>query len=211
MRDYSRQQDLIPMDVLHNTKCIVIGVGAVGRNVAVQLASMGAREMMLIDHDMVDESNITTQGYRSSQVGMPKVEACRESILEIDPTIKVEVIFDRWRSVYRFRGAVFCCVDSMEAREAIFKGVRETCTFWCDGRMQGFNLYCYPANEPNGFSSYAETLFPDSEAEPGRCTARSTLFAASFLASAMLYQFVRSLRGESLLSVGGMPCMFAPL
>ncbi|MCC7419355.1 MAG: hypothetical protein IT428_03645 [Planctomycetaceae bacterium] len=42
---------------------------------------------------------------------------------------------------------------------------------------------------------YPGTLFSQSEAEPGRCTARSTIYAASIAAGLMLHQFTRWLRG----------------
>ena len=41
---------------------------------------------------------------------------------------------------------------------------------------------------------YAETLFPESEAQAGRCTARSTIYAASICAGLMVHQFTRWLR-----------------
>ncbi len=46
-----------------------------------------------------------------------------------------------------------------------------------------------------GRSHYPTTLFAQSEAEPGRCTARSTIYAAGITAGLMLHQFTRWLRG----------------
>jgi sulfur carrier protein ThiS adenylyltransferase len=40
------------------------------------------------------------------------------------------------------------------------------------------------------------TLFAGSEAQAGRCTARSTIYAASIGAGLMVHQFVRWLRGQ---------------
>jgi len=39
---YSRQADIVPMEVLEECKITVIGVGAIGRQVALQLTAMGA-------------------------------------------------------------------------------------------------------------------------------------------------------------------------
>ena len=60
---FSRQQDLVPAERLAELTVTVIGVGAIGRQVALQLAAIGVRRLQLIDFDHVDESNITTQGY----------------------------------------------------------------------------------------------------------------------------------------------------
>lgn len=205
-RDFSRQEDLVPMDRLRSTAIAVVGVGAVGRNVALQLAAMGASNLTLVDHDIVDASNVCTQGYWYSQIGAYKVNACHQSLQVVDPEIEVTTVCDRWRPTLKLKGAVFCCVDSMEARQYIYRGLRERADFWCDGRMQGFSMSCYADKD-----TYEETLFPDSEAEPGRCTAKSTIFAASGLASAMIYQFVRWLRGEPTFNSIGLPGNFVAM
>ena len=45
-----------------------------------------------------------------------------------------------------------------------------------------------------GRTHYPTTLFAQAEAEPGRCTARSTIYAASIAAGLMVHQFSRWLR-----------------
>lgn len=47
-----------------------------------------------------------------------------------------------------------------------------------------------------GRSHYPSTLFRQSEAQSGRCTARSTIYSASIAAGLMLHQFARRLRGQ---------------
>ena len=75
---FSRQQDLVPQDRLQQTPATVIGVGAIGRQVALQLASIGVPKLQLIDPDHVEATNITTQGYRVCDLGQCKVSAhCR--------------------------------------------------------------------------------------------------------------------------------------
>jgi sulfur carrier protein ThiS adenylyltransferase len=44
----------------------VIGVGAVGRQVALQLAATGVPKLQIIDHDTVEFTNVTSQGGRCS-------------------------------------------------------------------------------------------------------------------------------------------------
>ncbi|WP_417851779.1 ThiF family adenylyltransferase [Thalassoglobus sp.] len=75
---FTRQQELVPMEKLKNLKVTVIGVGAIGRQVAIQLASIGARSIQLIDFDTVEPTNITTQGYFEANLGRSKVEATAE-------------------------------------------------------------------------------------------------------------------------------------
>ena len=48
---YARQQDLVPHERLAQVQMTIIGVGAIGRQVALQLAALGARRLQLIDFD----------------------------------------------------------------------------------------------------------------------------------------------------------------
>jgi tRNA A37 threonylcarbamoyladenosine dehydratase len=59
---FIRQRDLVPSDRLSDVTTTVIGVGAIGRQVALQLAAIGAPSIQLIDFDMVDATNVTAQG-----------------------------------------------------------------------------------------------------------------------------------------------------
>src|SRR3954463_5995133 len=105
---FSRQQDLVPAERLAELATTVIGVGAIGRQVALQLAAIGARRLQLIDFDHVDETNITTQGYMKEDVGVPKVSAMARSISKLDGSLQVDVVQDRFRPIISVGQAVFC-------------------------------------------------------------------------------------------------------
>lgn len=192
---FARQRDLIPVDKLSDLTCTVIGVGAIGRQVALQLASLGARSIQLIDFDRVDETNITTQGYRAHEVGQPKVEAAADAIKQIDAAINVAAIADRYRPTLDVGHAIFCCVDSISTRSAIWRMAQSRCQFWCDGRMLGEVVRVLTFTASEKVDRYAETLFPQSEAQTGSCTSRSTIYGASIAAGLMIQQFSRWLRG----------------
>jgi sulfur carrier protein ThiS adenylyltransferase len=192
---FQRQEDLVPRDRLADIKTTVIGVGAIGRQVALQLASIGVPQLQIIDFDVVDLTNVTTQGYLASDVGQPKVGAVAAAIHQLDPAIAVESIQDRYRPRMEIGQAVLCCVDSIEARAAIWRSAGSRCRFWADGRMLAEVLRVLAVADNAGRDHYPTTLFAQSEAQPGRCTARSTIYAASIAAGLMVHQFTRWLRG----------------
>ena len=192
---FDRQQDLVPQDRLRQTKATVIGVGAIGRQVALQLAAIGTPRLQLVDFDMVDLTNVTTQGYLAADVGRPKVLAAAAAIAQIDPSIEVETIEDRYRPGIEIGDAVFCCVDSITARTAIWRSVAARCRFWTDGRMLGEILRILTVADEQGRNHYPMTLFAQAEAQPGRCTAHTTIYAAGIAAGLMVHQFTRWLRG----------------
>jgi molybdopterin-synthase adenylyltransferase len=192
---FIRQQDLVPAAQLQALTATVIGVGAIGRQVALQLAAVGVPRLQLIDFDVVELTNVTTQGYYYGDIGVPKVSATAQVIQRIDPTITVTTISERFRPRHEIGAAVFCCVDSIATRAAIWRSVRKTCEYWCDGRMLGEVLRVLAAAGDVGTDHYSTTLFEPAEAQPGRCAARSTIYTANLAAGFMLHQFTRWLRG----------------
>jgi sulfur carrier protein ThiS adenylyltransferase len=192
---FERQRELVPLDRLAGLRATVIGVGAIGRQVALQLASIGASRLQLVDFDQVELSNVTTQGYLTTDIGQSKVSATAAAIHALDPRIVVDLFNDRFRPKIPHGEAVFCCVDSITGREAIWRSVGRDCQLWVDGRMLGEVIRVLAAADARGRAHYPTTLFAQSDAEPGRCTARSTIYAASIAAGLMAHQFTRWLRG----------------
>src|SRR5690606_5595553 len=132
---FSRQADLVPRDELKTLTCTVIGVGAIGRQVALQLAAIGVPRLQLIDFDTVDATNVVTQGFSRRDVGRPRIDATAEAVRELNPEIELTLAHDGFRSRQEVGQAVLCCVVSISARSAIWRSVSDRCRFWTDGRM----------------------------------------------------------------------------
>jgi sulfur carrier protein ThiS adenylyltransferase len=192
---FERQSDLVPAEKLRSLTVTVIGVGAIGRQVALQLASLGVRQLQLVDFDQVEPTNITTQGYCMEDLGQSKVEATARAVRPIDTGIYVETVNDRFRPGLATGEVVFCCVDSISSRAAIWRALREQCLFWCDGRMQGELMRILTSTDLLSQEHYDTTLFRQAEAQTGACTSRSTIYTAGIAAGLMLHQFTRWMRG----------------
>lgn len=65
---------------LADTPITICGAGAIGSNLAVNLARMGANKLTLIDRDRVEERNLGTQVYCVSDVGGRKAEILRNTL-----------------------------------------------------------------------------------------------------------------------------------
>jgi sulfur carrier protein ThiS adenylyltransferase len=194
---FTRQAELVPQERLQTIAVTVIGVGAIGRQVAVQAAALGVRRLQLVDFDFVEPTNVTTQGYRQTEIGLSKVQATTAALREIDPSIRVDAVADRFRPQLAVGDALFACVDSIAARAAIWRAVGGDCRFWCDGRMLGETLRILTAADGASRVRYGLTLFPAVEAQAGRCTAHGTIYVAAVAAGWMLHQFSRWLRGQA--------------
>ena len=192
---FSRQAALVPMERLETMKITVVGVGAIGRQVALQLAAMGVSHLEIIDFDIVEESNIATQGFSEGDLGRYKVDAVADAAHQVNSALDVQVVSDRFRRSMEVGDALFCCVDRIDIRRLIWETVKDRVVFFCDGRMSAETLRILTASDQTGRDHYPTTLFSPDEAHQGACTAKTTIYCANIAAGLMVGQFTRFLRG----------------
>ncbi len=84
---YSRQTSI--ENIKNFTYAAVIGVGGVGSWVALNLALVGAKKLLLVDPDIVETSNLNRTTFRMSDIGKPKVEAISSIIWERRQSIEL--------------------------------------------------------------------------------------------------------------------------
>jgi molybdopterin/thiamine biosynthesis adenylyltransferase/rhodanese-related sulfurtransferase len=75
------------------SKVLVLGAGGLGSPAALYLAAAGVGRIGIVDHDVVDRSNLQRQILHSDdRVGTPKVESARRTLLALNPGIEVRAI-----------------------------------------------------------------------------------------------------------------------
>jgi len=67
----------------------IAGLGGLGSTIAIALARVGVGTLILVDFDVVEPSNLNRQQYFTHQIGMPKVDALRETLSKINPYLKI--------------------------------------------------------------------------------------------------------------------------
>ena len=112
---------------LESLRIGVIGVGSVGSIVAEGLARIGVRELVLIDHDVVEEHNLDrllNAGVRD--IGRAKTDVAASAVRRASSAKRISVINIRERiqhgSAYaaaRDCDMLVCCVDSPVARDMV--------------------------------------------------------------------------------------------
>lgn len=94
MNQYLRTESLIGKEglaKLRGAHIAVVGLGGVGGYALEALARAGVGTLTLIDGDVFSQTNLNRQILATCQtVGIPKVQAARERVAAIDPTVKVE-------------------------------------------------------------------------------------------------------------------------
>lgn len=92
---FSRTELLIGkegIEKLVNSKVAIFGIGGVGSFVAEALARAGIGNFLLIDNDVISQSNLNRQIHAlTNTIGKYKVEVMKERIMQINENAKVEI------------------------------------------------------------------------------------------------------------------------
>jgi len=191
---YRRQKDIVPPERIVGCKATVIGVGAIGRQVALQLTAMGIPWLQLVDFDLVETSNLASQGYLEDDLGKLKVEATSAQCRRINSGTEIISVAERFRRSMEIGNAVFACVDKIDIRRLIWEAVKNTASFYVDGRMSAEVLRVLTVCDGQSHERYPTTLFRTEEAFVGPCTAKTTIYCANIAAGLMVAQFTKYLR-----------------
>ena len=79
------------LEEIKNSKILIVGIGGVGGSVATSLVRSGIQNIVLIDFDIVDITNINRQvvAYHST-IGLKKVDVIKKILLDINPSLIVK-------------------------------------------------------------------------------------------------------------------------
>jgi molybdopterin-synthase adenylyltransferase len=95
---YSRQIMLPEIDAegqlrLADAKVLIIGIGGLGSAASIYLTAAGVGELVLVDFDKVDISNLQRQIVHSDKdIGRLKVESAKDHLLALNPHVKLKLI-----------------------------------------------------------------------------------------------------------------------
>ena len=78
--------------VLERARIGIAGAGGLGSNCAMHLVRAGVRRLVVVDFDVVGESNLNRQFFFRDQLGMKKVAALKANLLRIDPEAEIEAL-----------------------------------------------------------------------------------------------------------------------
>ena len=120
---YGRQV-LIPgwdQKKLSDASVLIVGVGAIGSFVAVNLALSGVGEIILVDMDTIELSNLNRQLLFSGEdVGRSKAIVAAEKLRILNPAIEISCYDDRVqevpRTVLEKATIIVACLDTFRAR-----------------------------------------------------------------------------------------------
>lgn len=110
---------------LKNATVMVVGCGAVGSFAIEALARSGVGRLIVVDFDVVEESNINRQLFAvGSTVGVPKVDVARNRIHDINPETRVDCVnlfWDDATDIDVVPDFIIDAIDSVESKVALYK------------------------------------------------------------------------------------------
>ncbi|MFX1596452.1 MAG: ThiF family adenylyltransferase [Promethearchaeota archaeon] len=123
LRMYARQQliDGWDQDIVNNGVIMIIGVGALGCEIAKDFALMGIKKLILVDLDTIETSNLSRQMlFRPGDEGRPKAEVAAERLLEMNPYLEIDYYFEKLQklpmAVYEESDIIVAALDNFNAR-----------------------------------------------------------------------------------------------
>lgn len=114
-------------NLIKNFKIVVIGLGGVGSIVPLSLVRSGVKNLLLIDGDKVDATNLNRQmAYFSQDVGHFKSEVLKKRLLEIRDDLNLEekhIFIDKETDFSFLKGLDYIvdCIDDIEAKVLLAK------------------------------------------------------------------------------------------
>ena len=182
---YSRQILLPEFDItgqerLRDSHALIIGLGGLGSPVAMYLAAAGVGRLTLVDFDTVDLSNLQRQIiHGTTDIGRPKVESARDTLLVLNPLIEVEILaraLDEKELLEQAREAdvVVDACDNRSARLAINAACVQAGTPLVTGaaiRLEGQVLVWRPGRE----NACYHCLYRGAAVKPETCAQTGVL------------------------------------
>lgn len=184
---------------------LVIGVGAVGCAVALQLAKLGLN-FTIADDDYIAEHNVANQVlFGTEDVGKSKVKTVSDRLRMLTGA-NITALHERISEKNQLRGyaVIFVCVDSMAQRMSLFKQTLGLQVHtYVEGRMGAREGATYLFNPSDIFERklYSDTLYSDDDVavDTGKCgVTPSVVSTAALTASYMVWLFIsQTMNGPS--------------
>jgi molybdopterin-synthase adenylyltransferase len=182
---FSRQANYVNNRFL-TKKFLVVGCGAVGKNIVLQLASMGCKNITVYDFDKIELHNCASQGWMESDVGQYKTEVMARIASAHYNKCKVTVHNKKWLPDFTFYDYIFVCADCMDCRQAVFAYYTNRIgpkPVIIDGRMRGEEIRIVTSFDNRSREHHKGQFFSNDEAADGNCTTQTTLYTSFNISS----------------------------
>ncbi|MCA9073270.1 MAG: ThiF family adenylyltransferase, partial [Planctomycetaceae bacterium] len=127
---------------IRSLRALVVGAGALGNEVTKNLAMMGVKEIVIVDHDRVEVSNLTRSVFfREEDKGRAKVDVLAQRLRDLNPDVHVQPLLGKYSEVVglgrlRHMDLIFSCLDNRTARSELNEACQKVGMAWVNGGME---------------------------------------------------------------------------
>lgn len=180
-------------DDFNNSGATIIGCGAIGSKIAVELTRAGINSLELYDADIVESHNLCNQAFLHDHIGINKAIAT-EDLLNKICALNVETHAEFYSNQYPAFETVFLCVDSMKERrrivEELFKKPNVTTIIETRMGTDEYRVYVISKADYEKWKSVSD--YDDSAIERSPCgTTLSIGGTSSLCASTAVWQYLK--------------------
>lgn len=201
--DATRHQSIFSPEAFGDTRIDVIGAGATGSYIVLQLAKLGIRNIHVWDFDVIEAHNLANQLYGPKHIGMAKVDALRLLVHEMSG-VEITAHNERVEANTEIEGKyVFLLVDSIEARKEIGEeclSLNMTTKFVVETRMgvELCNVETFNPQIPSEFDKWFANLPDEAVVETSACGTAITVGAtAQIVVGLAIWQFLAAVNNET--------------
>ena len=179
----------------------VIGCGAVGSRIAMEVAKLGVQNLHLWDFDTIESHNIANQLFHLGDIGKPKADTLAIHI-EVATGLKPVVHRERVANRQAFGEVVFLAVDTMADRKSIFEQslrLNFATQLVVEVRMgaEELRVYGFSPRARRDCQIWTESLSDDEATVESACGAQTTVGAtAGITACLAVHRFLQWYRQD---------------
>ena len=203
-----------------NAKVLVVGAGALGNEVMKNLALFGVGNIVVVDFDLIEYSNLTRSILfrpEDADKNYTKAEVAAKRLKEINPTINVKAICGDLATevglgIYRRMDVVLGCLDSLRARVLLNRLCFRAGKIWIEGGigdMEGhvtayqLNKNCYECalseeekSDATGGESKRTSCPQSAQGNEVRGRVATTPVSASIVGAIQAQEAMKVIHGE---------------
>lgn len=174
----------------------IIGAGATGSRIVLDLAKLGVENIHVWDFDKVEEHNVANQAFGNGDIGVLKVKAL-VALVKAATGTKISTHAERVDGSQTLGEIVFLLTDTMISRKEIWAKslkFKLKTQLLIETRMgvDSGRVYALNPNKPGHIKGWEETLYADDEAEVSACGASVSVGpTAEVIAGLATWQMIR--------------------
>ncbi len=138
--DRMKRIEWLDLERMHVSKCLIVGAGALGNEVAKSMALAGFHDITILDMDRIVASNLSRSiFFKDEDVGRMKAEVVASKISDSFPFVSIKPIVSRIQELEDWDfDIVLGCLDNVQARLHTNSHARYHRIPYIDGATDGF-------------------------------------------------------------------------